>query len=222
MAAVLVHHWVGPDAMNWIGPQRDVPQEAKLCIHPSPFGTQCTMHAPYSLRSCLLMKSCSSLTCPSPEPYERGRRRDKITGKICQARSTVDYEQWRKGPGRLAASHGMCAPSGCNNFFIAHVRVRGGLDFMREQLQELPPQTTIILLASNVPSSVTSGWLGLPPSLGALNTSDLSLSGEARRMARLSLAGVETLHVFLLRDSTPRQRRLHARALGQAGEMAKG
>ena len=216
MEATLVQRFGGHDAMNWLGPGRDVGQDARLCIHPSPFGAQCTMHSRDSLRSCLMLKGCNSFTCPSPEVYERGHRRDKITSRVCQARSSFSYEQWHSGT-RLAASHGMCSPTGCENFFLFPARVKAGLDAAWQA--EMPPQSRIILVPASVPASVSTTWLGLPPALGLLNMSNVALSGETRRATRDLTRAETTLRVFLLRDAAVVQQR--ARRLGTHARTTK-
>ena len=106
-----------PDAIEWIPPD-DVPHHRALCIHPPPFGRQCTTHAPDALGACIALGSrCRAITCPDPRPYTQGGRRDGIHGAVCQLRS-IDLPRWSAGL-RRARGHGMCKPTSCRNFFLA-------------------------------------------------------------------------------------------------------
>lgn len=163
--AVYIEHWRGPDTINWLGAQLDVAHHSSLCINPPPFGAQCTMHAQHSLRACLLLRSCRSLACPDPQPYQpvdrRGRRRDNIAGPICQARSTSSVEEWRSGS-RLASHHGMCAPNGCHNFFLTPVRLTQPTirAVWRDVLSSDTSSSQIVLLSEEVPKAIWHDWLG--------------------------------------------------------------
>ena len=154
--AYFVEHWEGPDTINWLGSLQDVPHHSALCISPPPFGTQCTMHVQDALRSCLQLRSCRSLACPDPKPYARGgKRRDRIAGPVCQARSASSVDEWRGGP-RLAARHGMCLPNACQNFFLFPVR----LPRSESRVAWHDAHSQIVLLSEAVPESVWSDWLG--------------------------------------------------------------
>ena len=113
----------GPDAINWNGKAADVPHSAIDCMHPPPFGQQCTTHASNALFACLRAQpACHALSCPSPEPYQHARgRSDSITNAICQLRSE-QLEPWLKGSSR-ARRHGMCNFQGCRNFFLTRVMI---------------------------------------------------------------------------------------------------
>ena len=95
---------VGPDAIGWAGAAAGVPHDPTLCIHPPPFGTQCTVHRHAALAACLALPRCIALTCPDPRESHVGTR--GITGPICQARSRAVAAE---------RGHGMCKPGGCMN-----------------------------------------------------------------------------------------------------------
>ena len=57
---------VGPDAIGWAGAAAGVPHDPTLCIHPPPFGTQCTVHRHAAIAACLALPRCIALTCPDP------------------------------------------------------------------------------------------------------------------------------------------------------------
>ena len=124
VAALLLTSVRGPDAIGWTGRSSDVPHsEAFGCIHPPPFGEQCTVHARDALVACLRAQpQCHALSCPSPEPYQRGRRRDGISAAVCQLRA-VQHADWLGGASR-ARRHGMCNFQGCRNYFLKRVHVR--------------------------------------------------------------------------------------------------
>jgi len=187
--AVYIEHWKGPDTINWLGAQLDVPHHSSLCINPPPFGAQCTMHAQHSLRACLLLRSCRSLACPDPQPYQpvdrRGRRRDNIAGPICQARSTSSVEEWRSGS-RLASHHGMCAPNGCHNFFLTPVRLTQPKirAMWRDVLSSDTSSSQIVLLSEEVPKAIWHDWLGLSEPIGLVNASDIVSFEDHKSSAR--------------------------------------
>ena len=94
------------NALSWRA-GRDPPHDAEHCIHPPPFGKQCTRHSRGALLACLTMAGCSSLVFPDPAPYLKSSaalRKKRIEGAICQARSHDDADE---------RNHGMCKPSGC-------------------------------------------------------------------------------------------------------------
>lgn len=45
-----------------------IPHNSRLCIHPPPFGTQCTMHVQDAISACLGLEGCKGLVCPDPKP----------------------------------------------------------------------------------------------------------------------------------------------------------
>jgi hypothetical protein len=111
------------DAIGWHGKALDVPHHThpSSCIHPPPFGQQCTLHYADALLECLTLERCRAFTCPSPGPYRRGGRKDGIRGPICQLRS-ISMTRWERGE-RREAKHGMCRsrgqPEPCSNFFLS-------------------------------------------------------------------------------------------------------
>ena len=107
-----------PDAIGYTGAPPSVP--ALGCVDPPPFGAQCTALADASLRACLRLPGCSALTCPDPAPYQAPHPRLPRAGAVCQARTVRSALAWRAGEA-LEAGHGMCAPSGCANFFLARL-----------------------------------------------------------------------------------------------------
>lgn len=118
-AVLLLTSVVGPDAIGWA---KDVIHSADHCINPAPFGQQCTLHMVSALAACLRSRGCNSFTCPSPDPYVRGGRRDGIHAAICQLRS-VSRAAWEGGANR-ETRHGMCKPGrpggkSCSNFFLS-------------------------------------------------------------------------------------------------------
>lgn len=117
------------DAIAWSGLTTDVPHDKHFgCIHPPPFGRQCTLHAGDSLRACLSAPGCRAITCPSPDPYTKPLRprHDGITGAICQLRS-VRQGEFDAGKSK-ASNHGMCREGrtvGCKNVFLKPAVVQG-------------------------------------------------------------------------------------------------
>eukprot|EP00759_Apiculatamorpha_spiralis_P031536 PhF_6_TR3341/c0_g1_i1/m.4720 len=79
------------------------------CLHPPPFGTQCTVPANESLRACdRVGPKCKAIICPDPSEYvpkvtpELARK--GIQGPICLLRETIKQNELR---------HRMCRPGGC-------------------------------------------------------------------------------------------------------------
>lgn len=161
--AFFVEHWRGADAISWLGAQEDVAHHSATCLQPPPFAAQCTVHATEALHTCLQLRSCRSFTCPDPTPYRsspnKPRRRDQIAAPICQARSTISIAEWRRGP-RLAANHGMCRPSGCDNFFLTPARLARTELSVSWHPMLLPgkSQSQIVLIPDSVPEGI---WRGL-------------------------------------------------------------
>merc|ERR1711988_1260434 len=54
----------GFDSIGWSGTLMH--DRSKGCIHPPPFGNQCTMLRANAISTCLLLMGCSALTCPDP------------------------------------------------------------------------------------------------------------------------------------------------------------
>lgn len=212
--ATLVTHSRSPDAMAWLGRALDVPHDAARCIHPAPFGMQCTAHSKNSLAACLSLKGCRALTCPSQEPYVSGRAaRQGIRGAICQPRSTSSEDAWRApGSGRLAARHGMCAPSGCDNLFLFGVQIAPDVAakscaascFWTSLPLPVPP---LVVLPAGVPAAVTRRLLGLGDAIGTLTLDALSHAGRPGVQARARVQDATRFSVFALAGGTPR--RLH-------------
>ena len=157
IAALLLTSVHVPDAIEWRGKAADVPHHKDFgCIDPPPFGQQCTVHASGALHACLAAiranSECHSFSCPSPEPYTRGQRRDGISGPICQLRA-VQLRAWHAGAAR-ARRHGMCSAQGCRNFFLQSVRIQlpGG--------RRRPPWRYELILAA--PNPEEEAYLGLP------------------------------------------------------------
>jgi hypothetical protein len=115
---------LSPDAISSSNSPRHDP---RFCIHPPPFGDQCTMHANDALGACAVLDGCVGLVCPDPTPYRRGVPRKRIRGPICQARGHMVSDE---------RNHSMCKPGGC-----AHVRVEksGGGGVVNARLP--PPET---------------------------------------------------------------------------------
>jgi len=103
---------VGPDAIGWAGAAAGVPHDPTLCIHPPPFGTQCTVHRHAAIAACLALPRCIALTCPDPRESHIGTR--GIAGPICQARSRAVAAE---------RGHGMCKPGGCMNVALRKEQV---------------------------------------------------------------------------------------------------
>jgi hypothetical protein len=87
----------------------DPPHDPSACIHPAPFGTQCTVHLKDALAACWSMPQCSALVCPTQRPYRDGVPKKHIHGAICQIRRHVDMDEHR---------HGMCMPDGCTRWTV--------------------------------------------------------------------------------------------------------
>ena len=105
---------MSPHAIPWDA--SDVGHDRRYCIHPPPFGAQCTMHAVDAIHACASLPGCVGLVCPDPKPYWNGQPRRKITGPICQARGHLG------GDGRWGGerNHLMCKPGGCAHITLRH------------------------------------------------------------------------------------------------------
>ena len=88
------------------------------CIHPAPFGAQCTTHRVDALVSCLAL-GCEALICPDQRPYTKGQPAKHIKGAICQVRNHADLNERR---------HGMCRPSGCTRWIVQRGTLGSFLD----------------------------------------------------------------------------------------------
>lgn len=178
ITALLLSSEPGYDAIDWNGKVSDVPHAENMgCIHPPPFGQQCTVHASSSLFSCLRAQpGCHALSCPSPEPYTKLGRRDGITGPICQLRS-AQWQQWLQGASR-ARRHGMCNVQGCKNFFLTRVTLRGMPGGRRK-----PPARYALVVAESDPQ--LERYLGLLRAAAvALPADDVVFGSAERTVAR--------------------------------------
>lgn len=176
----LVHPYTGPDAIGGQGVPGD---PVASCVHPSPFGTQCTMHSAHAMLACLSLAACTSLTCPSPEPYQRGARSDGIHGPICQARA-VSFASWQGGTSR-ASAHGMCKPSGCHNFFLSPIDLDPAtMKLYAATAHESGPGLNFVVLPSHVSQKTARSWLGLHPQHEvATNLALAAVEGPAAKKA---------------------------------------
>lgn len=158
---VVIEPVTSSDAVGWTstGPLHD-PQ---LCIHPAPFGKQCTMHEASSLASCLALPGCNALTCPAPGPYREGaKRRDGIRAPICQARALKSSAAWRGGL-NLERKHGMCKPGGCRSYFLSDLDAASpAVQRLRSMLQPTALPATVLLLPEAASAAAKLLGLGAP------------------------------------------------------------
>lgn len=129
-----------PHSIGWDG----LPHDAKYkCIHPSPFGNQCTLLQRDAIVACLKMPGCEALTCPEPAESHIGRK-PGITGPICQARRSSTATEY---------DHGMCKPSGCINIAFRTL-VTTSEDWTNGMMKHVPsevwPHIGFIRLRSSV------------------------------------------------------------------------
>jgi hypothetical protein len=86
-------------SMNSIGwsSNKDPPhQQNAPCIHPPPFGQQCTVHRTDAILSCL-NSNCAAVICPDQKPYANGKPSKGITGPICQLRNHANENEKNHG-----------------------------------------------------------------------------------------------------------------------------
>ena len=101
------------DAIGWTS----LPSDASFgCIHPPPFGRQCTIPREQAIASCMAMPHCVAITCPEPRESHIGER--GITGPVCQLRARRTPDEKR---------HGMCRPGGCINIALSRIPRPPGL-----------------------------------------------------------------------------------------------
>jgi len=83
------------------------------CIHPAPFGRQCTSHRVDALYGCL-ETNCKAVLCPDQRQYvydPAGWLKKKgIQGPICMLRNHLNSDTNK--------NHGVCEPSGCTKWVL--------------------------------------------------------------------------------------------------------
>jgi hypothetical protein len=142
-----------PHALSWHA-GKDPPHMVAQCIHPAPFGKQCTRHSTGALRACLEIEGCTSLVCPDAGPYLKDTpqlRKKGIHGAICQVRSHNNGDE---------KNHGMCRPGGC-----AHVTFDAPVALMKRP-HEMTEFDTTSEGVSDGPDIEARKWLAeevLPP-----------------------------------------------------------
>ena len=117
-----------PDSVGYSRTRDPKHDKAAKCIHPAPFGVQCTTHRVDALVSCLAL-GCQALVCPDQRPYERGQPKKRIEGAICQVRSHTDLNERR---------HGMCKPNGCTRWVVQRGALSDFLDVAALGTMPLP------------------------------------------------------------------------------------
>ena len=192
------------DSIGWssAGPMHD----AQHCIHPAPFGRQCTVHEDTALATCLRLLDCNALTCPAPGPYKEGtRRHDGIRAPICQARTLASAAAWRGGV-HLERKHGMCKPDGCRSYFLTDAS--SALEKIRAVVPALP--ATVVLLPLGSSKVARTLRLTRP-----LTTNPLMLDS--------SIPGnIGPVHAYALRTDVPEARKARSlRRLQRRRRMAK-
>jgi len=90
------------DSVGWSKGSDPMHDLRAPCIHPPPFGQQCTVHRVDALTACLFL-GCHSVVCPDQTPYAKGKPAKHIEGPICQVRAHGDANE---------KNHGMCKPGG--------------------------------------------------------------------------------------------------------------
>jgi hypothetical protein len=144
----------GPDSIGWAGLAHD---RAAGCIHPPPFGTQCTLLREDALAACLTrLPGCVAITCPDPRESHIGRK-PGITGPICQARRKQQADE---------VGHGMCRPGGCFNVLLAPLPAPAG---------RRPPAWAAAVNASVTRRALGSGSIGVIRFRPALKDNDTQL-----------------------------------------------
>ena len=109
------HIWVahaqrGPDSIGYA--LNSLPSDPKFgCIHPPPFGSQCTLPREAAIAACMALPRCIAVTCPDPAESHIGTR--GITGPVCQLRASRTPNE---------RGHGMCKPGGCLNVALSRIR----------------------------------------------------------------------------------------------------
>ena len=103
------HHSIG-----YTGAPKASPNNS-YCIHPPPFGDQCTVLSEHALAACVVEEECTGYVCPDSHAYlpDGGNARSKgVTGPICQLRNSPSLTTDE-------LNHGMCLPDGCSSFLIS-------------------------------------------------------------------------------------------------------
>ena len=108
LPAVRIEWTRSPDAVGWSKSVDPLHDQAAPCIHPAPYGQQCTVHLVDALASCLFL-NCRAVVCPDQGPYAKGKPLKGIKGPICQIRNHAD---------RNEIKHGMCKPGGCTKWVM--------------------------------------------------------------------------------------------------------
>mmetsp|Transcript_3306 Transcript_3306/g.6730 ORF Transcript_3306/g.6730 Transcript_3306/m.6730 type:complete len:245 (+) Transcript_3306:54-788(+) len=109
-----IHGEVSPHAMSFKGTPQHI--DNGYCIHPPPFGAQCTVRSEDALAACAKADGCTSWVCPDQGLYlpDGGSAKSKgVTGPICQLRSSATSLEMDE------INHGMCKPSGCASFLVS-------------------------------------------------------------------------------------------------------
>lgn len=93
------------DAASWRAGRDPWHRPSLGCIHPAPFGSQCTVPRQTALAACIVA-DCTALVCPDQTPYTASGRlaRRGVRGPICQLRNHTDLDE---------TGHAMCRPGGC-------------------------------------------------------------------------------------------------------------
>ncbi len=187
-----------PDSVGYSGAPAS---SAGACIHPPPFGEQCTMLADSALHACLrLLPGCTSLTCPDPGPYAAPHPRIPRPGPICQARSASSAGAWRQQGQALEAAHPMCAPSGCTSLFLARLAPSDLAQGLAGQLAQalaargLRHQDTLLAWAGDAAQVAAAKGLLALPSLQELGQLAPSSSSSSSSPQQPSSAGPWLLH----------------------------
>ncbi|KAL1529515.1 hypothetical protein AB1Y20_000461 [Prymnesium parvum] len=146
------------DSIGWAGLPHD-PQYR--CIHPPPFGQQCTLLRRDALLSCLIMPGCVALTCPDPSESHIGRK-PGITGPICQARREAVAREY---------NHGMCKPSGCINIAFRSPANRSVHNYTTLVLQRVPSRawTHVGVVRFRAASGLKEALTHLLPEIAAVH-----------------------------------------------------
>ena len=102
------------DSVGWTRGRDPSHDGTKGCIHPAPFGQQCTAHRADALYSCIGL-NCQGIVCPDQRPYQHGKPAKGILGPICQIRNHNDANE---------RNHGMCKPNGCTRWDVSRGTLR--------------------------------------------------------------------------------------------------
>ena len=172
------------DSIGWAG----LPHDPKYgCIHPPPFGKQCTLLREDALFACLKMPGCAALTCPDPSESWIGRK-PGITGPICQARRNgVPKER----------NHGMCKPGGCINIALRPAPLnRSGQDWATRVAHTVPTnvQPHVAIIRFRAPENLSHALEHLLPDLPSTGRPRSFAADMTRSAAVRSWELVASLH----------------------------